>query len=200
LATDNSGEPMHPHRQPTTNVPFLLNAADHLGRTIDPSVLSVAEEIGPGAVRYAEKVLGDPALAISLFEETAATVSQTLREKAANGKPDVTDIRGYLFLAYMRRVRRQKRMESVLNDPNSLLFARQAEYTDVQDMERSLFLAEALASCDKVTQNIVLRRLEGYSWKEIEGRCGVSSSAARKRFSSTVQRLRKALHREGREL
>ena len=191
---------MHPHRKPTINAPFLLNAIDHLGRTIDPSVLSVAQEIGPGAVRYAEKVVGDPALAISLFEETAATVSQTRRDKTASGKPDVTDIRGYLFLAYMRRIRRQKRMESVLNDPNSLPFIRQAEYADVQDMERSLFLAEALASCDKVTQNIVLRRLEGYSWKEIERRCGVSSGAARKRFSSTVQRLRKAFRRAEREI
>ena len=191
---------MHPHRKPTINAPFLLNAVDHLGRTIDPSVLSVAQEIGPGAVRYAEKVVGDPALAISLFEETAATVSQTLRDKAARGKPDVTDIRGYLFLAYMRRIRRQKRMESVLSDPNSLPFIRQAEYADVQDMERSLFLAEALASCDKVTQNIVLRRLEGYSWKEIERRSGVSSGAARKRFSSTVQRLRKAFRRAEREI
>ena len=193
MATDNSGEPMHPHRKTTPSLPFLLNSVDHLGRTIDPSVLSVAQEIGPGAVRYAEKVLGDPALAISLFEETAATVSKTLREKAARGKPDVTDIRGYLFLAYMRRVRRQKRMEAVLNDPKSLSLVRQAQYADVQDMERNLFLAEALASCDKVTQNILLRRLEGYSWKEIERRCGVSSGAARERFSSTVQRLRKAL-------
>lgn len=184
---------MRPHRKPTPNVPFLLNSVDHLGRPIDPTVLSVAQEIGPGAVRYAQKVVGDPALAISLFEETAATVSQTLREKAAKGKPDITDIRGYLFHSYMRRIKRQKRLETVLIDPDSLPLERQAQYADVQDVERSLFLAEALASCDAVTQNIVLRRLEGYSWKEIERRCGISSGAARERFSSTVKRLRKAL-------
>ena len=184
---------MRPHRKPMPEVPFLLNSVDHLGRPIDPTVLSVAQEIGPGAVRYAEKLVGDPALAISLFEETAATVSRTLREKAAKGKPDVTDIRGYLFHSYMRRIKRQKRMETVLTDPDSLPLERQAQYADVQDVERSLFLAEALASCDPVTQNIVLRRLEGYSWKEIERRCGVSSGAARERFSSTVKRLRKAL-------
>jgi DNA-directed RNA polymerase specialized sigma24 family protein len=182
--------------RPTKPSPsFLLNSVDHLGRPIDPSVLSVAQEIGPGAVRYAEKLLGDPALAINLFEETAATVSKVRREKAASGKPDVTDVHGYLFLAYMRRVRRQKRMETVLHDPNSLTLVRQAQYADVQDVERNLFLAEALASCDRVTQNVVLRRLEGYSWKEIERRCGVSCDAARKRFSSTIQRLRKANQR-----
>src|SRR3984885_2585815 len=111
---------MHPHRKTTPSLPFLLNSVDHLGRTIEPSVLSVAQEIGPGAVRYAEKELGSRALAISLFEETVATSSQTSRDKAASGKRDVTDIRGYLFLAYMRRVRRQNRMEAVLNDPTSL--------------------------------------------------------------------------------
>jgi DNA-directed RNA polymerase specialized sigma24 family protein len=185
---------MHPHRKPTINAPFLLNSVDHLGRPIDPSVLSVAQEIGPGAVRYAEKVVGDPALAISLFEETAATVSQTRRDKAASGKPDVTDIRGYLFLSYMRRIRRQKRMELCSLIQTAFPSERQAQYADVQDMERSLFLAEALASCDTVTQNIVLRRLEGYSWKEIGRHCGVSSGAARERFSSTVKRLRKTLH------
>ena len=67
---------MHPHRKTTPSLQFFLNSVDHLGRPIDPSVLSVAQEIGPGAVPYAEKVLGDPALAISLFEETAATVSK----------------------------------------------------------------------------------------------------------------------------
>ena len=53
---------MHPHGKPTINLPFLLNSVDHLGRTIDPSVLSVAQEIGPGAVRYAEKVARRPRL------------------------------------------------------------------------------------------------------------------------------------------
>jgi DNA-directed RNA polymerase specialized sigma24 family protein len=178
--------------------PFLLNSVDHLGRPIDPSVLSVAQEIGPGAVRYAEKLLGDPALALNLFEETAASVSKVRSEKAGTGKPDVTDVRGYLFLAYMRRIRRQKRLEAVLNDPNSLSVTRQAQYADVQDVERSLFLAEVLASCDTVTQNVVLRRLEGYSWKEIERRCGVSCDAARKRFSSTIQRLRNVYQGRGR--
>jgi DNA-directed RNA polymerase specialized sigma24 family protein len=86
----------------------------------------------------------------------------------------------------------------VLNDPNSLSVTRQAQYADVQDVERSLFLAEVLASCDTVTQNVVLRRLEGYSWKEIERRCGVSCDAARKRFSSTIQRLRNVYQRRDR--
>ena len=75
---------MYPQRERKPGPALLLNTVDRLGREIDPAVLSVAQEIGPSAVRYAENVLGDPALAISLFEKAAATVSQTLRDKAAS--------------------------------------------------------------------------------------------------------------------
>jgi DNA-directed RNA polymerase specialized sigma24 family protein len=189
---------MHPQRERKTSPVFLLNSVDRLGREIEPAVLSVAQEIGASAVRYAEKLLGDPALAITLFEEAAATVSQTHRERAARGTPDVKDMRGYLFLAYIRRVRKQKRAEPVLNDPKTLDLARPAQYMDIQAVERNLIVAEALATCDTVTQNIVLRRLEGFSWKEIELLCGISGHAARQRFSATLHRLRSIFQRRGR--
>ena len=189
---------MHPQRDRKASPVFWVNSVDRLGRGVDPAVLSVAQEIGPSAVRYAEKVLGDPALAITLFEETAATVSQTHRERAARGTPDVKDMRGYLFLAYIMRVRKQKRTEPVLNDPKTLDLARPAQYTDMQAVERNLIMAEALATCDTVTQNIVLRRLEGFSWKEIELLCDVSAHAARQRFSATLHRLRSIFQRRGR--
>jgi len=189
---------MHPQRQRKAIPVFWVNSVDRLGRRIDPAVLSVAQEIGPSAVRYAEKVLGDPALAITLFEEAAATVSQTQRERTSRGTPDVKDMRGYLFLAYIRRVRREKRAEPVLNDPKSLDLARPAQYMETQAVERNLIMAEALATCDTVSQNIVLRRLEGFSWKEIELLCDVSAHAARQRFSATLHRLRSIFQRRGR--
>jgi hypothetical protein len=56
---------MHPQRERQPSPAFLLNSVDCLGREIDPAVLSVAQEIGTSAVRYAENLLGDPALAIT---------------------------------------------------------------------------------------------------------------------------------------
>ena len=52
--------------------PFLLNSIDRLGRPIHPGVLSVAQEISHQALAYAERILGDPAVALNLFEEAAA--------------------------------------------------------------------------------------------------------------------------------
>src|ERR1039458_4462442 len=129
---------MHPQRERKASPVFWVNSVDRLGRGIDPAVLSVAQEIGPSAVHYAEKLLGDPALAITLFEEAAATGSQSHRERAARGTPDVEDMRGYIFLAFIRRVRKEKRAEPVLNDPKTLDLARPAQYTDMEAVERNL--------------------------------------------------------------
>lgn len=95
---------MDPRREAKPSPRFLLNSVDLLGREIDPAVLSVAQESAPRAVSHGEKLLGDPALATSLFEEAAATVSKTINEKEASGKPRIRDMRGYLFRAYLRRI------------------------------------------------------------------------------------------------
>jgi DNA-directed RNA polymerase specialized sigma24 family protein len=54
-----------------------------------------------------------------------------------------------------------------------------------------------MAVCDKVTQEITLRRLEGFSWKEIGDRYGISAHAARIRFSKALKRVRKTLKGRG---
>ncbi len=46
--------------------PVLMNAVDPLGRPIEPSVLSVAQEIAPHALCYAEKFVGCPRLGFNL--------------------------------------------------------------------------------------------------------------------------------------
>src|ERR1019366_6851974 len=73
-----------------------------------------------------------------------------------------------------------------------------SDSTLVAAQQLGLIVAEALATCDTVTQNIVLHRLEGFSWKEIELLCGISGHAARQRFSATVHRLRSIFQRRGR--
>jgi hypothetical protein len=61
--------------------PTLVNAVDPLGRPVEPRVLSVAQDIAPQAVSYAQKSLADPCLAVNLLEEAAATVSKAVLAK-----------------------------------------------------------------------------------------------------------------------
>lgn len=51
--------------------PLLVNAIDRLGRPIDLCVLSVAQEMAPQALTYAEKFVGDSCVAMNLLEEAA---------------------------------------------------------------------------------------------------------------------------------
>ena len=96
-------------RERTQRLSILLNAVDRLGRPIDPTVLSVAQEAAHVAVSYSEKVLADPALATNLLEEAAATVSQMVEAKKAASEPPVKDLRAYLFRVFVRRVIREKK-------------------------------------------------------------------------------------------
>jgi len=60
-----------------------------------------------------------------------------------------------------------------------------------------VLLDEVMAACDKVTQEIALRRLEGFSWNEIGDRHGISAHAARLRFSKALKRTRETLKTRG---
>src|SRR5260370_20838815 len=81
---------------------FLLSSVDRLGRAIDPLILAIAHEIGPRAVRYAERLLGDEALAQDLLEESAAAVSEALKRKTTADSGPVPDLERYLVRTYLR--------------------------------------------------------------------------------------------------
>lgn len=189
---------MDPRREAKPSPRFLLNSVDLLGREIDPAVLSVAQEIAPRAVSHGEKLLDDPALAISLFEEAAATVSKTIKEKAASSKPRIRDMRGYLFRAYLRRISVERKASPVLDDATEQEQEKHARQTDDSDIERQILVKELLETCDTLTREILYRKLEGYTGKEIEKFCGIPVNAANLRFSKALRRLQRAVRARGR--
>lgn len=190
--------PMNPRRKARCNPRFLLNSVDLLGREIDPAVASVAQEIAPRAVSHGEKLLGDPALAISLFEEAAATVSKTIKEKEASGKPRIRDMRGYLFRTYLRRISVERKAHLALDDATEEEWQKQARQTDDSDIERQILVKELLESCDTLTREILYRKLEGCTGKEIEKFCGIPVNAVNLRFSKALRRLQRTVRAGGR--
>lgn len=168
---------------------FFLNSVDRLGRTIDPLVLAIAHEIGPRAVAYGERLLGDAALAINLFEESAAAVSGALGRRADDESP-VRDLSAYLYRTFLRKVSlvrgKQARLErSLQNKARAQVLARQP-----LQAETSLLFDEVMATYDSVTRQIVYRRLEGFSWKEIATEFGIATHAAETRYSRALTQAR----------
>ena len=172
---------------------FLLNSVDRLGRTINPRVLAAAHEIGPRAVAYGERLLGDAALTMNLFEESAAAVSEALRRKSKDARP-VRDLSAYLYRTFLRKISlargKQTRLETSLrNNARTQFLARRPSQAEV-----SLLFDEVMATYDKVTQQIVYRRLEGLSWKEIAAEFGIATHAAESRYSRALANARRLLH------
>ena len=184
-------------KRETTRPAFLLHSVDRRGRRIDPGVLSVAQEISRQALAYAEKILGDPAVVLNLFEEAAAAVSEAVEPKKAAAKPPVRDLRAYLFRAFVRRISREKRREVALSNEVKWLQEWNRTTRSSAGLDMKVLLDEVMAACDRVTQEIALRRLEGFSWNEIGDRHGISAHAARLRFSKALKRARETLKTRG---
>jgi len=173
---------------------MLINAVDRLGRRIDAAVLAAAEEIGPRAVQYGERLLRDPALATSLLEESAATVSRAIRLKRNTGAADIRNLQAYIFRAFLRRVNKARRKDPLLANPTGVNPALYGNPVDVsQEFDLKVLVDEFLTRCDPVIRDMFYRRMQGFSWKEIARVYGTSAHSAESRFSQALRRIRKKI-------
>jgi|HubBroStandDraft_6_1064221.scaffolds.fasta_scaffold14482_4 hypothetical protein len=172
---------------------FFLSSVDHLGRVIDSDVLAAAKRIGPRLLIRGEKLLGDPAMTLTLLEEVAASTTSAIHTKILRGEPPIKDLDGYLYLAFIRRVRVEKRRGPVLQSLTDMEWKAGSPRIGLSEIERTVLLDELLGTCDTVTVDIVLRRHSGQGWREIGASCGISATAARLRFRKAMLRIRRTI-------
>ncbi|MFZ0923349.1 MAG: hypothetical protein WA020_09800, partial [Candidatus Acidiferrales bacterium] len=172
---------------------LLLNAIDRLGRPIEPCVLSVAQEMAPQALAYAENFVGDPCVAMNLLEQAAATVSEVVFAREVAQIPPIRDMRAYLYRAFLRRIgeeeRSEARLQKALEDELRLDETMSAEAR----VELKLVLKQILSMCDRKTRAIIWGRIEGRSWDEISYDVVMSNHAARLHYSKALRAIRDAL-------
>lgn len=169
-----------------------ISSMDWRGRTIAPEVMTVAHEIGSKALHFAERAVGDPALALSLFEESAATVSRVVAQ-SRNGNHKIRDLHAYLFRALIRRVNRARRRELLLMEHLPAASNESHGLHSSEKVELEILVNELLSRIDPVTRDMFYRRAAGYSWREIGRAYGISAHAAESRFSQALRKLRKVL-------
>ncbi|MCI0621606.1 MAG: hypothetical protein L0387_08045 [Acidobacteria bacterium] len=171
-----------------------INSIDRLGREIDPAVLAAADEIGPRALQYGERLLRDTALATTLLEEAAATVSRAIKLRGDGGAGGVRNLQAYVFRAFVRRVNKARRRDLLLlNHGGSNPRGHHNPLVLGDEIELRVLVGEFLARCDAVTRDMFYRRMQGFSWKEIAHVHGISAHAAESKFSQALQRVRKKL-------
>jgi DNA-directed RNA polymerase specialized sigma24 family protein len=113
-----------------------------------------------------------------------------LRTKQRRNGIPIRDLHAYLFRAFIRRVNKATRRDLPLVDspPRHL-----SGWSVSTDLESKILLDEFLTRCDPVTRDMLYRRIQGFSWKEIGKFHGISAHAAESRFSQALQRVRKKL-------
>ena len=167
----------------------LLNAVAPSGRSIEPCVLLVAQDIANQAVSYSEKFLGDSCVAVNILEEAAATVSEVIRAKEAAQIAPIRDVRRYLFRVFLRKVAEARRNETTYEEV-SQWHSHPSDDTHGNGLDSEILLDQILGHFDSVTREMILRRIEGHSWGEIASEFELSNHAARVRFSKALQWLR----------
>src|SRR6267143_317365 len=173
--------------------PTLVNAVDPLGRPIEPGVLSVAQDIAPQAVSYAQKSLADPCVSVNLLEEAAATVSEAVLAKQLAELPPVRNMRAYLYRAFLRRLSATRQAEIRLEEAFEERLRLNEGMSFQEKLEARLLLKQILCMCDRKTMWIVWERIEGRSWDEIAHDCVMTNRAARLHYSRALREIREAM-------
>src|SRR5262249_29431121 len=106
----------------------------------------------------------------------------------------IRNLHAYLFRAFIRRVNRLKRKESLLLQRLSRE-PRESGSNSLKKLELEILVNEILARGDAVMRDMFYRRTQGFSWKEIGKAYGVSGHAAEARFSQALIRVKKRLQR-----
>jgi tetratricopeptide (TPR) repeat protein len=179
--------------------PLLVNAIDCLGRPIEPCVLSVAQEMAPQALAYAENFIGDPCVAMNLLEEAAATVSKAVRVKESARILPIRDMRAYLYRAFLRRIGEEERSEARLQEALEDDLRLDETMSIEARVEVKLVLKQILGMCDRKTRAIIWGRIEGRSWDEISYDVVMSNHAARLHYSKALRAIRDALKTDPRQ-
>jgi DNA-directed RNA polymerase specialized sigma24 family protein len=169
-----------------------LSPFDHRGQAITPAVLSAAEEISRRAIRHAESVSIDPAVAANLLEEAAAAVSRALRARSANEGP-VRNLEAYLFRAFLRRLNKTKKRQLRLDEAIGFLGSTRRIREPRNSVEMKILVDEFLMKCDPEMRDVLYRRIAGASWKEIGWVYQISSHAAESKFSQAFQRVKRKM-------
>jgi hypothetical protein len=167
----------------------FLNAVAPSGRSIEPCVFLVAQDIADQAVSYVEKFRVDSCVGVNLLEEAAATVSEVIRAKEAAQIAPIRDVRRYLFRVFLRKVAETRRNETTYEEV-SQWHSHPCDDSHGDRLDSQILLDQILGHFDSVTREMILRRIEGHSWGEIASEFELSNHAARVRFSKALQWLR----------
>lgn len=149
---------------------------------------------------YAARGHVDPSVAADIVESIVKSMSATCREAATS---EIRNPRSYIFARYVRRIRKllakERKIDYVggIRELESFRAAQDWEWPSL--LENSIQAKEVIRYMDEGTCRTYLRRTQGFTWKYIARRQGVSVNTAIKSYERGLVRVRKLLTQSERE-
>jgi DNA-directed RNA polymerase specialized sigma24 family protein len=162
--------------------PFWLAAEVDETETIDPIVVTVAEQSWPWAYRMARHELRDEASALEIVEATAIEVSRRLRMQPEVG----VHLAAYYRAALTHRIRaialRNGRIQYRGSTQDLEAHCRLTTPQGFKRVEASMVLESILLHTTANVGRMLHYRLLDYSWREIATEFAITEKQVRSRF------------------
>ena len=167
----------------------------------EKALTAAALRLWPRAQAYARRALRDTSVAeessiiSTAWESALQSVLKSLRRRLQTGP--VRDLDSYVFGAFMRRLKKVRRRERVVEyvaTNQELLALRGAQDWDwVRELENTLELKKLVSQMDNWMKEVYFRRTFNHSWRRIAKDLGLTEHQAKMRFADGLKKIRKRI-------
>ncbi|HEV2416416.1 MAG TPA: sigma-70 family RNA polymerase sigma factor [Terriglobia bacterium] len=143
---------------------------------------------------YAERERIDSSFAADIVESIVKTMSAS---RGRSGERPVRNPGPYIFARFTRRIKRlaarERRIEYIGTLRELEPFKGSEDWEWALRLENTIQAEEAIRYMDEPTRRTYLRRTQGFSWKVIAKKQGVSVNTAIKSYSRGLARVRERM-------
>ena len=170
---------------PALSRPFWLSPWDTTGSPRSSAMIDAAAQVWGAVLIYTKDALGETEPAAEFLERTIRSVERSQK------KNEIRDLRAYIFRSYVRviaaeRKRRRRLLPLDASGPGPVHPAK--------EIELRVLAQQAIAMIKPDILQLVFRRLEGWTWKEIASQFGEAKHLLESRYNYEMRRVRNLLH------
>lgn len=183
-----------------SGAPLWFPKRDKSGGVFKKSIARAALKDWDRLRDYAARRRIDSSFAADIVESIVKSMS------AGRNRSDAGPVQNpgpYLFARFTRRIKRlaaRERRIEYLGTPRELESCKASQDWEWPlRLENAIQAEEAIGYMDEQTRRTYLRRMHGFSWKEIAKKQGMSVNTAIKTYSRGLARVRERMQSKGKE-
>lgn len=178
----------------SSNARLWMPKKDKSGGVFKKNIAQAALKSWDRLREYAARERIDSSFAADIVESIVKTMSA---RRSRSGERPVRNLGPYIFATFTRRIKRlaarERRIEYIGTLRELESFKASEDWEWALRLENRIQAEEAIGYMDEQTRRTYLRRLQGFSWKVIAKKQGVSVNGAIKSYSRGLSRVRERM-------